>query len=153
MARHARGELHIQKGDERGEKNRGGFRRTENGDLIFFRRFHHIGPDRKVPSEDDHRGPAGKERIDGFGPLFRGKAFHEAVFAFAADLDAVVIEVIEIAVELQAGAVDLHAGNVNIVRVARGINGLEGKLLDDARERNGKGSRHLLHLPLFSTLF
>ena len=84
----------------------------------------------------------GRQLVQAEGPRFGGQILQKAEFAFAHDLHPVVVEIIEIAAQGQAGAVDVAGIHQDFLRRGGHIDGFQHGFLDDTGQGDGKGFRH-----------
>ena len=150
VARDARRELDVEERDQRGQEARGAVGGAQQRDAVPLRRVEHLRRRLEAAREDHGRGLFLKKFFELALLLLHGVRAQIAVLVHPEDLDAGPVEIFEKPVEMQAGAVDVGARDINFRRLPRHIQRLERKFVDDLFKRHGKTAVHFGYSSLSS---
>ena len=142
-------ELDVQIGNQRRHKAGGCIRGAQQRHLILFAAGLQLAQHLQPPGNHNRRRLLGDKFVDAGRPGFRRKILQIAVLAFAEDLDAVAVKIVEIPAQRQTGTVDVAAGHETCRRVHRHVYRFERCLLDNILQRYGKRFGQRYRPPVF----
>ena len=107
VAGDAGGQLHVEQGDQVRHHVGGGIPGGEQGNVIALRSGGHVATGIDVPGHNDGGGAQGEKVVDGLCLFLFTQAFQHGHFRAAQHSDALGVEIVAEAVQLQAGADDV----------------------------------------------
>ena len=137
MAGDAGGQLHVQDAEQAAHQNAGGLVGAQQGYLIFLGQLHHLGErGQLVAAGDDHRrGHLPKQMVQRFVAALGRLDREEVHLGQAHDLQAQIVEILVVAGQEQARAVDLGDLDVDPAQLAWGVDHLHVDPLRQFGER------------------
>ena len=140
VAGDAGGQLHVQDAEQAAHQNAGGLVGAQQGHLILPGQFQHLGERGQLVAAgyDDRRRHLPKQMVQRLVAALRRLDREKVHLGQAHDLQAQIVEILVVAGQEQAGAVDFGDLNVDLAQLAGGVDHLHADPLRQFGERYGK---------------